>query len=220
MKKEEVKYIYVKDKDPKEEEKKKKRLIALIVCIFIFVIDLICIAIFIPKYFSKNKEQEDSYVMDENTETRYTNLLSYINKERKDVSKSEMTNIISLQIKEKSLRIALENEELPSYIEIKLPDDYEMDKVMEEFDKDIPLGKYQATIQDEAFTNKELNIENIKGKITSFNSNNYVSGIIKEDNTFKVLTHQAYQEDGNYNYSIVELTNKPLYDICYYIYNR
>ena len=220
MEKEEIKYIYVKDKDPKDEEKKKKRLIALIVCIFIFVIDLICIAIFIPKYFNKNKQLEDSYVMDENTETKYTNLLSYINKERKDVSKSEMTNIISLQIKDKSLRIALENEELPSYIEIKLPDDYEMDKVMEEFDKDIPLGKYQTTIQDEAFTNKELNIKNIKGKVTFFNSNNYVSGIIKEDNTFKVLTHQAYQEDGNYNYSIVELTNKPLYDICYYIYNR
>jgi len=220
MEKEEVKYIYVKDKDPKDEEKKKKRLIALIVCVFIFVIDLICIAIFIPKYFHKNKQSEDSYVMDENTETRYMNLLSYINKERKDVSKSEMTNIISLQIKDKSLKIALENEELPSYIEIKLPDDYEMDKVMEEFDKDIPLGKYQTTIQDETFTNKELNIKNFKGKITSFNSNNYVSGIIKEDNTFKVLIHQAYQEDGNYNYSIVELTNKSLYDICYYIYNR
>ena len=219
MEKEEVKYIYVKDKDPKDEEKKKKRLIALIVCIFIFVIDLICIAIFIPKYFNKNKQSEDSYVMDENTKSRYTNLLNYINKERKDVSKASMNSIISVQIKEKSLRIALENEELPSYIEIKLPDDYEMDKVMEEFDKDIPLGKYQTTIQDETFTNKELNIKNIKGKVTSFNSNNYVSGIIKEDNTFKVLTHQAYQEDGNYNYSIVELTNKPLYDICYYIYN-
>lgn len=219
MEKEEVKYIYIKDKDPKDEEKKKKRLIALIFCVFIFVIDLICIAIFIPKYFNKNKQSEDSYVMDENTKSRYANLLNYINKERKDVSKSEMTNIISLQIKDKSLRIALENEELPSYIEIKLSDDYEMDKVMEEFDKDIPLGKYQTTIQDETFTNKELNIKNFKGKITSFNSNNYVSGIIKEDNTFKVLTHQAYQEDENYNYSIVELTNKPLYDICYYIYN-
>ena len=223
--KEEPKVIYVKV-DNDDDNKKKKRLIAVIILCFVLVIDVVLALIFIPKFLNKNNTTtESSYVMDENTSTRYNNLLGYINKERNDVSKPEMNKIVSLEFVNNKLEISLKNEESPSYIEIKLPSDIETSgDALSIFNKGINLGKYETVIYDEQFSVKELNIkdkQSVNGIVSTTGVEDFVSYTAGENYSLISSSHKIYNNDGLYDYTAVtEKGDKVTYDFYYYILNN
>ena len=221
--KEEPKVIYVKV-DNNDDSKKKRRLIAAIILCFVLVIDIVLALIFIPKFLNKNNTTESSYVMDENTSTRYENLLSYINKERTDVSKSEMDKIVSLEFINNKLEISLKNEESPSYIEIKLPNDIESSSdALSIFNKGISLGKYETIIYDEQYSVKELNTkdkQSVNGIVSTTGVEDFVSFTTADNYSLISASHKTYNDDGLYDYtSVTEKGDKVTYDFYYYILN-
>lgn len=214
--------IKVKDED---KERKRRRTTMLIIIGAVLIFDIILASIFIPRIIKKNKEAQEtsSYIVDEKTETRYTNMLSYLNKERTDIGKSELNEIITFEYTNKKLKITAKGEEIPSYIEIKASISEGMASILELFDNDVTLGQYETSFQDETISNKELNINKkaVKGIVTAKEGKNYVSFIAIDGDNMISSCHQEYKESGSYNYtSISSSEDKLYYDFLYYLSNK
>ena len=218
------KTVVIKVKDEKTE-RTRRRTTMIIVIAAVFIFDVILAAIFIPRFIKRNKEAQESrsYIVDEKTEARYTNIVNYINKERTDIGKSELNEIITLEYSNKKLKITAKGEEIPSYIEIKASIGEGMTSILELFDNDVTLGQYEVSFQDETLSNKELNINKkaVKGIVTAKEGKDYVSFIASDGDSMISSCHQQYKEDGSYNYTSVTTSNdKLLYDFLYYLSSK
>ena len=218
------KTVIIKTIDEKTE-RTKRRTKMLIVIAAVLVLDIILAAIFIPRAIKRSKEagQSSSYVVDEKTEARYENMLSYINKERTEVGKTELNEIVVLEYSNKKLKITAKSEEIPSYIEIKATITEEMTSILEIFDNEVLPGQYETSFQDETISTKELNISKkaATGIVTAKNDKDYVSFIANDGHSMLSSCHQEYKEDGLYNYtSVTASSDKLLYDFLYYLSNK
>lgn len=226
----EEKVVYVKAKDEDSEKKNKRRkIIALILGLFV-VVDIILGIIFIPKIIKNLNKQSNtpsSYVMDKHTETRYNNLLSYVNQQRQDGGySSDMTSIVALSFSKPNLQISYKNDAKPGYLSVNMDDCADFSEALNSFNNGIPTpGKYVYEVRDEEFyTSKNININSslIQGHISSFGTKIYLScTYLYNDTTIASITHQDFNDEGIYTpYKVTEQENKILFDLYYFILNK
>ena len=226
---EKKKVTYLQKEEDEKDDWKMGMWIIIFIVGTIFLIIVILIAILVPILMNKNKtsssSQESSYVIDENTENRYSNLLSYINIERNDLSLSEAKEIVSLQyIDDAYLDVSYKTETNPGYIRIEITGG--VNAALDIFKESVPtLGTYTTLIQNEENDNKPMivNYENMIGMVSKIAGSSFISYTAKYDeNTLLSLTHAPYSDEGIYEKEtkVSPVTNKTLYDFYYYLLNN
>ena len=212
-----------------QKDKKDKHLTLLVVLISVGTIIgvlLIIFAVILGLYrIRKNSSVSDtSFVVSEDTEDRYANLLSYINKERTSAGLNNATEIVSLDFKNHDLYVSYKNETEPGFIRIETSY-VTLDECISSFTESVPsIGTYGVEINMNMTynTEKAVNVDGDPkvGYVCTFLGNDYLSATyVNQDGSLSSLTKTAYLESGNYSEGV--RVNKsqdlPLYELLYYI---
>ena len=216
------------DKENKDSNKKKKPLIITIILVSLFaIIDIVLSIIFIPKML-RNKQSSnnnDKYQLDEYTEARYLNLLTYINNEATFLGAESPTEIVAMQYTVNShFDISYKTESNAGYIKIDIAKP-SVDEALDIFKEGLPSSGITTIQKEEICTTKTYNgvyEENIN-LVTTFTTKTYISYTAKCDcGALISLSHKEYQDDGKYSEQtlIKKEEDKLLFDFYYYLLNK
>ena len=213
-----------------QKDKKDKRLTLLIVLISVGTIIgvlLIIFAVILGLYRTRKNgsgSTDTSFVVSEDAEDRYANLLSYINKERTSAGLSNATDIVSLDFKNHDLYVSYQNETEPGFIRIETSY-VTFDECISSFTESVPsVGTYGVEINMNMTynTEKAVNVDGDPkvGYVCTFLGNDYLSATyVNQDGSLSSLTKTAYLESGNYpeGVRVNKSQDLPLYELLYYI---
>ena len=219
--KEKIRYVQVKSED--EDKKKRRRVIIACILGTLLIIDILLMLIFIPMYFDKqkNKEDEDGYVIGDNTKTQYDHLITYLNKEINDVSLLSVDKIVSYQLDSGHMKIMTSNETYPIYVDIETTFT-SYDDSLTYFENNEPnLGTFTITVNKQDYSDKQLNIssyDSVVSTVSKIEDNHYVSFTGYKENKMYSLTKGDYSDAGLYNPTQTSIEeDKLLFDFYYYL---
>ena len=204
------------EKDNKQDKKKNRRLILAIIFALFGITDIVLAIIFIPKFLKKNKE-DNKYIVTQESINRYSNILTYINKETKGVYPSS-SSLVSYTLEDKVLKLStiIENDK-SLYIELSTT--YESyDEALKGFDNEVSIGTYPITVKYEDITSYTLDVQVDKYLCihTKSVSESYISTTYLKDKNMYSYSHQQDLDIGSHKKVSYE-EDKELYDFYYYL---
>ena len=237
-KKEEKKVVYVQVNEDKDNNHRKIGGAFFLIGGAVLLTGTIMLAVMLlPELTTKNQpsysgSSSEPYRVSEDTKTIYSNLLSYIGKEAKDIDHNFITpsDITSLSYNnEHYLEMTFVSNNKPGFFKVELNSSNNVEEALNVFKDSVPsVGTYICSVSFEVYgSDVSITIGDINASIKTSKVEGldpqYVSTVVsKDENTIYCLCHEEYIVDHVYdNYlKATPNDNKVLYDFYYYCLNK
>ena len=226
----EIQVILPEDETEEDKKKRNKRIIILLIMMFVLVADLSGILAYFAtmKDYQKNGEEDNNYVIAEESVSIYHNLLTFVKNACNEDGHPVPSNIVAINYQDNKLLVSSKNDTNEIYLTYNHTGD--INSAIALFTDSVPsLSNYSVESTFTISEDKAVNCER-------YTMDGYRSGIVSKSLTdnyyisftglcscgaYKSLVHADYVDGGVYeNILSVNQDNKILYDLLYVILNE